>query len=324
MRVHFHLPQKYLPDAIRQEAWVDGSIRTLEAGGKIACAQCWIYRTWLLLKRKGFPADLVHEMPSEGIVVALNGCLPGDLRPSRGLFVAGVVADYLPHPAADLQIVQNSTHARRLWDSTFMPLWPHPNILPRDLRRGDVFENVCFFGDSRNLAPEIRHETFAERLGRELGLRLKIHGAEQWHDYRESDCVIAIRTFGRAAHLHKPATKLYNAWHAGTPFIGGMDSAFSGDGTSELNYLQASSPEALMAQLRRLKDDPELRGRLVREGHLAGREFTEEAIVRRWIGLLDQDLPRLAERAQRAPPFQQKIRRVARRGLFWLDARFRR
>ncbi len=51
MQVHFYLPESYLPDPGRQEAWRSGKITRLEEAGKIACAQCWIYQTWLALER---------------------------------------------------------------------------------------------------------------------------------------------------------------------------------------------------------------------------------------------------------------------------------
>ena len=64
MEFHFYLPERYLPDTDRREAWRSGKITRLEEGGKIACAQCWIFQTWLALEQSGFPGHLVHSMPS--------------------------------------------------------------------------------------------------------------------------------------------------------------------------------------------------------------------------------------------------------------------
>ena len=52
MEFHFYLPESYLPDADRQEAWRCGHITRLEKSGKIASAQCWIFQTWLALETK--------------------------------------------------------------------------------------------------------------------------------------------------------------------------------------------------------------------------------------------------------------------------------
>lgn len=324
MEVFFYLPEKYLPDSARQEAWKAGKISALEPGGKIACAQCWIYQTWLLLGRDGFPAKLVHEIPDRGLMVSLAGFLSDDYRPPAHLFVAGIVADYLPGPGAHVHVVQNSVHARRLWNSSFMPLWPHPNLVPRDPARGDVFENICFFGDASNLAPELRDPAWRKKLRDDLGLRFVICDADRWHDYSEADAVIAIRSFDRAPHLHKPATKLYNAWLAGVPFIGGHDSAYAGDGQPGGNYLAAGTPGELLAELGRLKNDPALRASLVAAGRAAGGGFTPPAILGRWKFLLGEKAPELFTRWRRRSGLGRKWFFRAQSASVWLDRKLRR
>ena len=167
MEVHFYLPERYLPDSDRQEAWRSGKITRLEEGGKIACAQCWIYQTWLALERSGFPVRLTHSIPSDGTLVTLTNCVHADFQPSDGLIFIGIVADYSAHPHAHLHIVQNAAHGKRLWNAAFMPLWPHPNLIPRDPARSDRFENVCFFGELSNLARELTDSAMAtEAQGR--------------------------------------------------------------------------------------------------------------------------------------------------------------
>ena len=172
MEFHFYLPERYLPDTDRQEAWRSGKITRLEEGGKIACAQCWIFQTWLALERSGFPAHLTHSMPSEGVLVTLTSCVGADFRAPDRVFFAGIVADYLAHPQAHLHVVQNAAHMRRLWNAAFIPLWPHPNLIPRDPARSDRFENVCFFGDELESCAGIGRQTLAEetqgRTGRQL------------------------------------------------------------------------------------------------------------------------------------------------------------
>ena len=205
-----------------------------------------------------------------------------------------------------------------------MPLWPHPNLIPRDDSRGAKFENVCFYGDSRNLAPELNEPCFAELLKKELGLNFVIRGADLWHDYSDADCVVAIRDFKRSPHLHKPATKLYNAWIAGVPFIGGMDSAFAGDGQSGRNFLQASSPAELISFLKELKNDARLRTGLVAAGKVAIDGFTPGAIVQRWQTLLGTNMTDLASRWFASSPASKAILEARNRIATWLDARIRR
>ncbi|HEY5706488.1 MAG TPA: glycosyltransferase [Terrimicrobiaceae bacterium] len=323
MEFHFYLPQRYLPDTDRQEAWRSGRIARLEERGKIASAQCWIFQTWLALERSGFPVHLTHSLPSNGVLVTLTSCVSEDFRAPDGLFFAGIVADSLAHPRAHRHIVQNAAHARRLWNASFIPHWPQPNLIPRDPARSDLFENVCFFGDSSNLARELADSRWQRKLKDELGVNFIVCGADRWHDYSEADCVVAVRGFGGSRYLHKPATKLYNAWLAEVPFIGGTDSAYDAEGEPERNFLRAAAADELIAHIRRLKEDPALRKRLVAAGRIAGRNFTSEAILSRWKHLLGDTVQRLAERWQDKGAAARRLFHAVQAASVWFDARLR-
>jgi len=317
------LPDKYLPNGPDQEAWKSGSIRKLEESGKITCAQCWIYQTWAALSAAGIPCELSSAIPGEGILLALSGFFHDSWRPPRGVFFADIVADFLPHPSAHLHIVQNGTHARRLPRSVFMPLWTHPNLVARDPSRGATFENVCFLGDPGNLAPELRSREWQDQLEKTPGLRLDVRRADRWHDYSDVDCVLAIRDFTRSRQLHKPGTKLYNAWLAGVPFIGGNDSAYAADGNCGVDYLKAESPEAVLAHLRRLRDDPAFRSSLVANGREAGKAFTRDKTLRRWERLVMETLPDRAGRLAAAPSPNRFFFEATQRAIAHLDRRLR-
>lgn len=183
--------------------------------------------------------ELVHDIPRDGIVIALTGTLPPHFRAPQGMFLAGVIADGLPHPSAHCHIAQNAAHAHRLPRDIFMPHWTQPGLLTRDPVRGNTFERVAFYGTKSNLAPELQTPEWAEHLLHTVGCTFDIRSAEHWHDCHDVDVVLAVRTFGRQRQLHKPATKLYNAWRAGIPFIGGRDSAFAADGNPGRDYLIA-------------------------------------------------------------------------------------
>jgi hypothetical protein len=324
MQVHFYLPERYLPDPGRQKAWKSGKITQLEEAGKIACAQCWIYQTWLALEQGGFPVNLTHSLPGQGILVALTNSVDPAFTPPDGLFFVGVVADSLAHPRAHLHLVQNKAHARRLWNSAFMPLWPQPNLVVRNPMRLDRFENVCFFGERSNLAPELADSRWESRLRGELGLNFLVCGADRWHDYSEADCVVAPRSFRRSAYLHKPATKLYNAWLAGVPFIGGMDSAYAADGMPGRDFLQASTSEELFAHLRQLRERPALRQQLVAAGRISARNFSFEATRERWKQLLREKVPELAARWRRKSIPRRRLDLTLQAISVWLDTRLRR
>jgi len=323
MEVHFYLPERYLPDADRQEAWKKGKITSLEPAGKIASAQAWVYQTWLALIQTGFPAQLTSQVPSDGVLLTLSGCLSKTFRPPDNVFLADIVADHVPHTSANLHIVQNSAQVRRLWNSIFMPHWPQPGLLNRDPARGPRFENVYFFGDTSNLAPELREAGWRKRLLRELGVEFVICGADRWRDYREADCVVAVRGFGRSAYLHKPATKLYNAWLARVPFIGGMDSAYAADGEPGRNFLRASTPDELFAHIRRLKEEPGLREQLVAAGRIAGENFSSEATLARWKHLLGDTVQQRAERWRHKSVAGRRVFFAIQAASVWLDTRLR-
>lgn len=294
MQVHFYLPEKYLPDAARREAWKTGTITALEEGGKIASAQAWIFQTWQELQSAGCSAALVSTFPETGLVLALAGSLDRTFRPPAGVFLTDIVADGTPHPGAHWHVVQNPAHARRLPRSSFLPHWTQPNLLPRDAERKDRFETLGFFGDPANLAPELRDAAWQAELLRKTGLTLKMIGSKDWHDYRAIDAVLAVREFGRKRFLRKPATKLYNAWLAGVPFIGGSDSAYRQEGNAGQDHLTAASRNELEAHLSRLKDDPAFRHALVRAGHAQSRFFNRSAICERWVHLIKSTLPEAA------------------------------
>ena len=280
------MPENHLPSPGERCEWESGEPTHLVQSGKSACVQCWIYLTFQRLFREGVDVELCHRIPESGIVVALTGNLRPGLRSPEGVFLIGVVADGIPHPACHFHILQNGIHARRLSRSAYIPLWPQPGLVPRDLSRGDIFENVYFFGDPPNLAPELRDPSFAKLLRNQLGMNLVIAGSERWHDYSEADCVLAVREFGTGLFLRKPATKLYNAWMAGAPIIGGRDSAFSFDGRTGVNYLSCTTLGGVMSALERLKDNKQLRHELVTAGLVASHQFTPKAITGRWADLL--------------------------------------
>ena len=286
--IHFYMPEHCLPSVEEREGWMSGELHQLAQSGKAASAQAWIYRTFLNLSTTGARVELRHQIPKEGVFVALTGNLPRDFKCPEWIYLIGVVADGIPHPACHFHILQNAKHAARLARSTYIPHWPQPGLAPRNRERGDRFENIYFFGDPPNLAPELRDPSFSNSLREGLGLNLVIAGSNRWHDYSEADCVIAIREFGTRDFLGKPSTKLYNAWMAGVPFIGGSDAAFERDGMPGIDYLRCDTLQSVFTALEQLKDNTALRHRLVTEGSCSARHFTSEAITVIWTDFIDR------------------------------------
>jgi len=290
MQVFFYLPEQYMPTPETQVEWEKGTISQLQQSGKIASAQCWIYQTWLRLKSSGLDIELVHSLPEQGVTVCLSNCLDEDFRASRDQFIVAVVADFLPHAGAQWQVLQNRTHVPSIPRSTFIPHWPQPNLRARDPARKNTFERLAYFGDEPNLAKELRDSKWRQRLLDSTGVSFEIRAASQWSDYQDVDCALGIRDFETKPHLHKPPTKLYNAWLGHVPFIGGADSAYRSERHSPLDYLEATSPTSVIECVRRLRTDITLRDAMIDNAVRRSLEFTPEAIADRWAHFLEKDL----------------------------------
>lgn len=148
-------------------------------------------------------------------------------------------------------------------------------------------------------------------------------GSNQWHDYSNVDAVIAIRDFSRSRQLHKPATKLYNAWLAGVPFIGGNDSAYRSDGRPGIDYLVAQSPKQVLEHLRKLKEDTVFRTHLIQNGIESGKKLCRSATLERWKSLIQETLPTLAFQWQKKSPSQRACYLLAQRAVCWIDRKLR-
>jgi hypothetical protein len=323
VRIFFYLPDAHLPSPERREAWLRGEIPNLLAGGKSASAQSWIFQSWAELRSLA-DIELVGTLPESGLIVTLSNFLPTGFRASPEQFVAAVVADYLPHPGAQVQIVQNLAHARRLPGSVFMPHWPQPNLIPRDPARGGRVETVAFFGDPANLAPEVSGDHFARALAEQTGgARLEVREHTRWHDYSDVDVILALRGFTRARHINKPATKLYNAWLAGVPFIGGSDSAYAAEGVAGQDFLVADSPNSCLAHIGRLRANPAEFAALVAAGHRRAEGCSRAAVRARWLDLCTRQLPALHAARKTKSPIRRAFEDALGGGLYYLDKKLR-
>ena len=304
MKTFFCLTREHVPPGEWVQDLIAGKPVEVPAGGGRCLNMNWIYQTWALLISSGTPCYALLETPSaEGIIIALGIAASSSLKMPDAPFFVDVVADGTPHPGAHLHIVQNRAHAKKLPNAIFMPHWSQPGLIPRDPQRGNRFENLCFYGHSKNLAKELQTARWRQRLQDELGIQLHFPPVERWHDYSQTDCAIAVRDFSHSPHWNKPATKLYNAWLAGVPFIGGRDSACSADGRPGIDYLVATSPEEVFEHLRRLKEDASFRSQLVNNGSVSAKEFTREAILERWRECVEKTIPALARQ------WEQKTKR---------------
>jgi hypothetical protein len=289
--IYFYIPEQNcpsigLPQKI-DDYWQWIKTRKLKYPG----VEFWTLQTYLHLKAANFPCELTGVIPDDGIVIVHRYSLPDNLQPSSKVLLVCIRADTNIHPYSQLHIVQNPNQSQSrglsaLWTSYYLPHWPQMDLIPRDLTRGDRFENIFYLGDMANLAPELRESSWNQQI-ESLGLRFVAVGdTAEWNNYSEVDAVLAIRSFSQQKYNHKPASKLYNAWKAGVPAILGCESAYQSERKSELDYLEATSVDDVLAALTRLRDDKELRKAIVTNGQIRIREVHPEVLLNRWNDFL--------------------------------------
>ncbi len=290
----------------------------------------WVLQTYHRLRRAGHPVRLTDIAPGEGLVVfhvKQRRELLRTLPARHGPVLVAVRADNREAPVADFELLQNGRFAddRRRF---FVPYWPQPGLVPRDEGRGTAIRRIAFKGYSRNLEPAFRSREWLDFLAG-LGIAWDFDAVEfegattdgsslTWHDFSQTDLVLAVRPPARRLHTDKPATKLYNCWHAGVPALLGPEFAYRELRRDELDYIEISGVANAKDAVRRLLDSPTLYHAMVENGRRRAVEFTTEAITARWAALLFETLPALLARpryrlARNLPrPIRTFARRVAR------------
>lgn len=246
-----------------------------------------IVQTYLYLKEAGFPCELVTEMPKTGIVISHYRSIPFHFKPNPKLLVVCYKANYILHPYAQLHVVLNPQEPKHIMPCYYIPHWRQTGLIARDPERGDRFENIGYFGLPRNLAKELRSPDWADRV-KELGLNWQVVPPEKWNDYREADAVVAVRDFKSYDFTHKPALKLYNAWHAHVPAILGVETAYRSERQSELDYIEVTSPEGILQALQRLRDDKDLRQAMIEHGKERAKATSSEVLTKQWQTFLEE------------------------------------
>lgn len=268
----------------------------------------WTIQTYLRLKSAGISCQLVSQVPTKGILIAHRECLSsmekvyaGNVLPNEKLFIVDIAADESLYPYANLHIVQNPWQEKFFENCYYMPHWPQPGLIPRDIQRGGVFENIVYYGDKKSIPSELLTDEWIGRL-KEIGLKWRTSfqgfyydkrdtylAKNSWSNFSDVDAVVAIRDFAIRPHpgyRHKPASKLFNAWIAGVPAILGRESAYCFYRKNEFDYLEANSASSAFLDLKRLKEDPTFREAMVANGLARKNEISPSATILKWKELL--------------------------------------
>jgi hypothetical protein len=247
----------------------------------------WTLQTYFWLRECGCPVRLVRGVPDEGIVVACRGLISSDFMPGPNLFLVSINGDESPHPYAQINVIQNIVQTRLVSDSYYVPFWPQPGIIVRDAARGDRFDSIAFFGDQKNIASELQSANWVASLA-SRGIQWHIRNAQSSRntDFSDVDCVIGIRSFDRVGYIRKPASKLINAWIAGSPAILGREFAFREQKRSSADYLEVSTFAQTLRAIDKLAASPALRRSMALNGLSRAEEFTVPIITAVWRRLL--------------------------------------
>jgi hypothetical protein len=290
----FYLPRDDFPDPLPEDTdhyWV----------GFRKGIYCWTLQTYLHLKNYGFPCELVDTIPPEGVILAHWDSLPKELIPSGKQLIVCLQADRARHPYAQIHIVQNPEGLNRnlmVWGDRyllaghdyFMPLWPQPGLIPRSPQRASQFENLCYLGLESNLLPEFQTSDWRQQL-QNMGINWTIISEfDRWNDYSQIDGILAVRSFTSRGFAWKPATKLFNAWHAGVPAILGCETAYRAERKSDLDYLEVKSIEETLKAIQHLKENPQLYQAIIENGYQRAQETTREKLTLRWSNLFKEKI----------------------------------
>jgi hypothetical protein len=248
----------------------------------------WCVQTYLQLSARGL-CPTVSSVPLSGKINIVDGI---GFRPryfAPDVFCVGCRGD--GHFPAFCQIVihQNSLVLEGQ-PSVYVPQWPQPAIVRRDLSRGGV-STIGFFGHAGiNLAQRFRDPDFITELHRRgcaLSIRGKSSDEVAWNDYSKIDLVLSVRNIPFEHMLLKPVCKLTNAWIAGVPALVGPEPAIQEITESPLDYLLVSEPDDVFRALQTFNDDPKLYEKMVEHGWQRATSFSESAIASRWLEVLE-------------------------------------
>ena len=312
----------YIPEPIESNLTVSGYWEWLKRSLPLPQSlgvYHWTLLTYLYLKENGTSCKLVNEIPKQGTLITHIDLIPRSLRPSQQLKIVALTVDrdWRNYPYAHFYVVHNQRQLSFTPRSIFISPWPQNDLIPRDPKREDRFENIAFMGIPKQLAKELESFAFQSSLGK-MGLRWIIPETSKWNDFSEIDAIIGVRSFNDPNHYdNKPALKLINAWLAQVPSIFGKESAYRNMGQPGKDYAEVSSTEEVLRLLSEWKSNPEKRRRMVEAGLGKSSSFTSEKILKDWQATVRKcTSPRISDHIRKL--FERAIRIAQERGPYFI------
>lgn len=260
-------------------------------------ADVWSVQTYILLRQRGLNVHLTDRYISESICVVPHNYLMIKDFPFRSYVVACRTDS--PRPAiCDIQSVMN-VRAIKGPNEHYLPHWPQPIMIPRDKSRGTKVETLDYKGHPRNLTTPFKAPEFVRSLN-EIGMTFLFDKDDaaviadpkkqylSWADYSKSDVILAVRNLTEYDFGLKPAVKLVNAWLAGVPALLGPEPAYQALRKSELDYLEVSTADDALRELRRLQKSPQLYQQMVENGLRRFEECSADVVAQAWYHFLSE------------------------------------
>lgn len=242
----------------------------------------WCLQTYLILEKKGeLEVKCSNTLCNESINIIHSDQLL-KLKGKSSHFLVCVRADYPRRRWSHYHIVQNEKQLDV--NTSYVPHWVQPGLIKRDNTRQGV-KRVAYAGEilNGNLAGSVEQW---KKLFSPHNIEFVTLEGGSWHNLKDVDVLIGIRSFNSQTYDTKPPTKLFSAWHANIPFVGGQDSAFLQVGKPGEDYLLVKSPEEAVEAVLKLRDDPEFYSILVKKGNKKVLEYNENTIAEQWMKIL--------------------------------------
>jgi hypothetical protein len=270
----------------------------------------WISSSYVIFRQHGYPVTWSRR-PRPGAVNAVAVRDFGRKARAPRPFVLCLRADAHRMRLANFVLNQNGLEPPGPGHD-WVPHWPQPALRPRDPARGDRIETLVFKGEEHNLDAALRSPGFRDALAAE-GLAFDIGGRDatggvDWTDYRAADLVLAARNLTVADARSKPASKLVNAWRAGVPALLGPEPAYRELRRSDLDFIEVTGPEDVLAAVRRLRQQPGLYRAMVEHGLARGSDWGVEAVLARWVEVLNGPVQVAFRAWEAAPAWRRRLR----------------
>jgi hypothetical protein len=272
----------------------------------------WVLQTYLHVRDKlhdaGVATSISETIRPHCVNVVHRDRLNGLSRAAKHATIVGARADRPPFELADFEVLQNDVQLLEA-HQFYIPFWPQPGLIGRDATRGREIRNVAYMGNTGTTSPWLQSPAFSEALHR-MGISFEIR-KKRWSDYSDVDLVIGHRGEAPCMLVHKPASKLINAWLAGSPALLGDEPAYLSIRRGPLDYVSINSADDVLEAVRRFRQDPGLYDQFIKNGFERSRAFTVTETTERWLRLLlDRALPE--DRHVRArKTWADQVRRLA-------------